>query len=113
MDASPFHDLRTHLDSSGRLVRWPSRRRLKNLALSYLAGEFELGRDYTERQVNEILLARHTFEDVALLRRELFEAGFLGRERDCSRYWRTAPPPENPAESRLAAGEEPSPPGQG
>ena len=44
---------------------------------------------YTEKEVNAILNRCHTFEDWALLRRELFERGYLNRERDGSTYWRT------------------------
>lgn len=81
----------TYLDESGRVVGWPSkrnRRGAQRLVLAYLASKFEHGRDYREREVNEILRAWHTFDDHALLRRELFEAGLLLREKDGSRYWR-------------------------
>jgi hypothetical protein len=57
------------------------------MAIAYLAARFEPGRDYRERDVNELLLRWHTFGDWALLRRLLFDWRFLDRERDGSRYW--------------------------
>jgi hypothetical protein len=66
------------------------------LALGLLE-DFQVGVDYTEAEVNEIL--NRYVDDFALIRRMLVERGELGRERDCSRYWR------NPAKpSALAQG---------
>jgi hypothetical protein len=59
--------------------------------LEWLADAFECDVQYTEREVNERLDRRHTFQDRALLRRELFENGFLDRTRDGSAYWRRRP----------------------
>lgn len=83
--------LKTYLDAEGRLTEWPTRRRqaAQRAALEYLAARFEPGREYTEREVNDLLNSLHTFGDWALLRRELFEKGFLNRARDGSAYWRT------------------------
>ena len=41
----------------------------------------------TEREVNEVLKQWHTFEDWALLRRELFMYKFLKRYKDGTQYW--------------------------
>ena len=89
---NPFHEIRNHLDAEGRLRTWPAKRARQLVALRYLAGKFEPGVDYTERQVNELLNRHHTFGDPATLRRELFDARLLGREGNCSRYW--VPPTE-------------------
>jgi len=56
-------------------------------ALAYLAHRFEVGRRYREPEVNDRLKAAHLFDDHALLRRELFELGYLARLRDGSEYW--------------------------
>lgn len=82
-------DLQPYLDDEGRLKVLPRSPEMRRLALEYLADEFEFGREYTEREVNTILNAIHTFADPALLRRELFEAGFLNREKSGASYWRT------------------------
>mgnify|MGYP005844016439 CR=1 FL=1 len=83
--------LPTYLDTEGRVTCWPSRQRraAQRAVLDYLAARFEPGREYTEREVNDLLRSRHTFDDWALLRRELFEQGYLNRARDGSVYWRT------------------------
>jgi ribosomal protein S18 acetylase RimI-like enzyme len=75
-------------DAEGRVTVYPSARRDKRDVLAYLASKFEPGRPYTEREVNETLRRHHTFGDWALLRRDMFEAGLLGRAKDGARYWR-------------------------
>lgn len=94
-------ELRPFLDDQGRLVRWPARQKVQRMAVRLLAGRFEPGREYAEKDVNFLLMEWHTFSDWALLRRLLFDWGYLDRERDGSRYrlrpeseW---PNPESPA----------------
>lgn len=83
--------LQAYLDEDGRITQWPGKRRRQDqtLILDYLASKFETGREYTESDVNLLLRQYHTFDDWALLRRELFERGYLNREQDGSKYWRT------------------------
>jgi len=79
------------LDERGRVGRFPTRKKHthdQTLILEYLATKFEVGREYTEREVNALLNEWHTFQDWALLRRELFEQGYLNRLLDGSVYWR-------------------------
>ena len=59
------------------------------LALQFLAGKLEWDRLYTEKEINELLTKFHTFEDAALLRRELYMKHFLDRKPDGSAYWKT------------------------
>ena len=61
--------LRNFLDANGKLTAFPAKRKMKVYCLFYLAGKFEAGREYTEREVNELLLDWHTFADPATLRR--------------------------------------------
>jgi hypothetical protein len=88
---STFDPISKYIDAQGRITRWPGQKYAadRQRIIAYLAQYFEFGRDYTEREVNELLQRYHTFDDWALLRRELFEQGFLNREKDGSRYWRT------------------------
>ena len=79
-------DERRFLDSEGRVTQWPSRPVDKLLIIAYLAGKFEHGDSYTEAGVNDILKRWHTFSDWPLLRRELFERGFIDRNRDGTNY---------------------------
>jgi hypothetical protein len=79
----------------GRLVAIPAARGKRLAVLDHLAGLFEPGRRYPEREVNEILGALHP--DYAMLRRYLVDDGFLDRadepapsgSRSEKVYWRT------------------------
>jgi DNA-binding transcriptional ArsR family regulator len=86
-------DLMRFMDANGLLNAFPTRRRDQLAVLVFLAAKFELGRDYSEREVNAVLKSTlsPTNNDFVTLRRELFEVGFLKRERDGSRYWRVEP----------------------
>lgn len=86
----PSPELRNFLDSVGRVKVYPSKRKNQALVVEYLATKFEPGKLYTEKQVNELLMAWHVFEDWALLRRELFDLGFLDRSPDGASYWRVS-----------------------
>lgn len=90
--------LRRLLNQGGQVTRWPTKPKEKTLVTEYLAGKFEVGQRYTEKEVNAILKAWHTFSDWALLRRELYERGFLERTPDGSHYWKK----EQPVEHRLS-----------
>jgi hypothetical protein len=74
------------MDGGGRLAQWPSKQKVQRMALDYLVGKFDHGREYSEREVNELLLDWHTFRDWALLRRLLCDWGYMTRERDGTRY---------------------------
>jgi hypothetical protein len=80
-------DLDRYLDAAGRLTLYPKRGARRRLALLFLASKVEPEREYSEAEINALLRQHHTFDDPALLRRELFEAGFLDRTPDGSRYW--------------------------
>lgn len=88
MDDSFFKSrLKNFLDGEGRLTGYPSKFKLKMMALFYLASKFEYGKRYSEKEINQILQDWHTFDDWAMLRRDLYDKRFLNRERDCSFYW--------------------------
>ena len=57
----------------------------KRLALlKWMADHFEMGREYTEPEVNQIIERHH--EDYCLFRREMIETGLMAREGGT--YWR-------------------------
>jgi 4a-hydroxytetrahydrobiopterin dehydratase len=90
-DAEEWADLKNYFDAEGRLREWPSARNRKALqlrALEYLTSHFDIDRLYTEREVNEILNRHHTFNDPALLRRELISERYLDRVPNGTKYWR-------------------------
>lgn len=72
--------LKNFLDDEKRLTGYPSKRKMKVIALFYLAQKFEKGKTYTEKEVNALLNRWHTFEDPATLRRELYNFRFLNRD---------------------------------
>jgi hypothetical protein len=71
----------------GCLMQIPAQLKKRQVILERLVQEFELGRQYSEAEVNHILLDFH--EDVAALRRYLVETKLMQRERGI--YWRLAP----------------------
>lgn len=75
------------LDAQGRLTLFPAKRKMKIICLFYLAQKFDSQRQYTEREVNDVLLSWHTFGDPATLRRELYDYRFLDRSADGRSYW--------------------------
>lgn len=85
--------LKSFLDGDGKLKQFPAKRKMKIIALFYLAEKVEDGKDYTEQEINEILLRWHTFRDPATLRREMYDYHLLDRTRDGRTYQKSNPPP--------------------
>lgn len=79
--------LRNFLDAEGKLRLYPSKKKMKLYSLYYLSTKFEKGERYSESEVNGVINKWHLFSDAAMLRRELYDYHFLGRERDGSAYW--------------------------
>jgi hypothetical protein len=69
----------------GRLVSIPASHAKRLVILDWLAQRFEPGRRYSEREVNDVIVAVHP--DTAALRRYLVDDEFLTRER--GEYWRS------------------------
>jgi len=83
-------ELRRFLDKSDRLTTWPAAKQQdKLLILEYLASFFEAGRVYSEKEINERLLAHSVGKDAAALRRALHEYRFMNRTKDGAEYWLT------------------------
>jgi hypothetical protein len=93
----------TQFDAWGRLSRWPHKFSVQRLAMWALWTRFEAGRRYRERDVNAILKAWTTWGDHVTPRRELVEMGLLGRESDCSAYWKCAQQPNEDVRALLRA----------
>ncbi len=83
------NDLRNFINNEGRLTAWPAKPKKQILVLQLLAEKLEFDRVYTEQEINDLLIKFHTFEDAALLRRELYMKHFLDRKPDGSAYWKT------------------------
>jgi len=69
----------------GRLTTFYIKEKCKLAVLRHIAGRFESGRKYTEKEVTAIL--KQVFDDHATLRRYLIEYGFMDRTSDCRSYW--------------------------
>ena len=77
-----------YIDSLGNIKVWPSKRIDKITVLKYLVKKFEYNKFYSEKEVNNIIIESHSFNDYFLLRRELADNKLLCRTRDGARYWR-------------------------
>ncbi|MEH2077371.1 MAG: metalloregulator ArsR/SmtB family transcription factor [Nostoc sp.] len=72
-------------DSVQRLKEIPASRKKRLVILKWLANQFDVGVNYPERLVNDILKRYHI--DCATLRRELIACQLMQRENGI--YWRT------------------------
>ena len=79
-------ELKKYLDNDNKIRVWPKRKEDKKIVVEYLASKFEAEKVYSEKEVNEIILFWHTFNDHTLLRRELVEQKYLNRTPDCKAY---------------------------
>jgi len=76
-----------YFGSDGQLMikRFPAKEKRKIIILQKIMENFEPGRNYAEKEVNEIL--RQYYDDFVSVRRHLIEYGFLDRSGDGARYW--------------------------
>lgn len=79
--------LENYYDSDGRLIQYPSKRPMRIMALIKIAEQMDADRKYTEKEINEIIRLRIAFQDIELVRREMYQYRFLGRLKDGSEYW--------------------------
>ena len=69
----------------GAIETIPSKEKKKLIILQHILKRFEIGKQYAEKEVNEILKTVHT--DFVSLRRHLIEYGFMDRSDNGSAYW--------------------------
>lgn len=81
--------LQGYMDENGKFDRLPGKKQKKKLdeMLKVLASQFRIGEKYSEKEVNEILNQKHSFNDPATLRRLLFGTNLLDRTIDGRSYW--------------------------
>lgn len=77
-----------YFDENGLLKQYPSKKPVREIVLARIAVKIEPGKDYTEKEINQIIRDQIAFSDIELIRRELFDYAYLNRERDGSRYWK-------------------------
>ena len=70
------------------IVCWPKKPADKHSIIEWLSAKFEFEKQYSEKEVNQIINEHHSFNDIPLLRRELISKLFLARKDNGSLYWR-------------------------
>ena len=76
-----------YYDAEGKLTQYPSKRPMRIIALAKITEKFAAEKNYTEKEVNQIIKKSISFTDVELIRRELFQYKFINRLKDGSQYW--------------------------
>jgi len=71
------------------IIQWPKKPSVKQMVINWLSNKFNGEIKYSEKEINEIIDRHHSFNDIALLRRELISRKFLSRKDDGSEYWKT------------------------
>ena len=61
----------------GRLTQIPTQRKKREIVLGEILKQFESNREYTEKDVNEVILRYH--DDFCTIRRELIALGMMTR----------------------------------
>ncbi|MDE7224559.1 MAG: DUF2087 domain-containing protein [Acetatifactor sp.] len=79
--------IKRYYDSENKLTQYPSKKPMRILALIRIVQKFDTTRKYTEKEVNQIIKDSIAFNDIELIRREMFQYRFIGRLRDGSEYW--------------------------
>ncbi len=64
----------------GRLTRIPTQRKKREIVLSKILEKFDFNREYSEKEVNEIILRYH--EDFCTVRREMIAFGMMTRDHE-------------------------------
>jgi hypothetical protein len=82
-------DMNQLVNEFEEITRWPKKKSDKEYIIQYLSEKFHSGKEYSEKEVNQIIGRHHNFNDIPLLRRELISKRYLARTDDCSKYWKT------------------------
>lgn len=89
VDADAYDNkvIKDYTRRDGSLKTLPAQQKKLEAILRYVVKAFDVGKRYSEKQVNAILSRYH--EDTATLRRELVGFGLMQREGGGGEYWRT------------------------
>lgn len=75
---NPLSIIQNFFTTDGRLKRLPAKRKKKVIVLEYLLRGLEMGKKYTEKEINEHI--KHYHEDYATIRREFVVNQLMYRE---------------------------------
>ena len=67
------------------LKEFPPKEKKKLVILRVISEQFEAGKRYSEKEVNQVL--KPIYDDHATIRRYLIEYGFMERTQNCEEYW--------------------------
>lgn len=83
------HILETSFESFKplKLKIFSPKEKKKVVILAKIAEQFELGKKYTEKEINQII--KPIYDDYVLIRRYLIMYGFMERTKDGASYWLT------------------------
>ena len=76
------------INELNQIIRWPKKPSDKKNVIQWLSQYFDFDIQYSEKEVNQIIINHHNFNDIPLLRRELISQKYLDRKKDGSIYWR-------------------------
>lgn len=82
------NELKSFIDENGKIRSWPKKKQKKELVLQYMSTKFEFDHIYKEKEVNDIIIQWHLFQDLFILRRGMIELNLLKRSTDGAQYWR-------------------------
>jgi hypothetical protein len=97
VDYVELQRLTRYFDANRRFIRWPTKFSHQEPCLWVLWSRLPARTTLTEREMNELLLKNHCFEDPALLRRELKERKMVTRTLDGREYRRLERKPPHAA----------------
>ncbi len=75
-------------DEEGRMKSWPGKFGKQQIAMGLLAEQIESGKEFDEKEINEVLNTLHTYNDPASLRRSMIEQKLMDRTPDGRKYWK-------------------------
>lgn len=80
--------IKNYLNEEGKLISFPSKRKLKIAVMFYIASNIDEDVKYSEKEINEVINKMCCFNDAALLRREMYNYRFINRTMDGKIYWK-------------------------
>jgi hypothetical protein len=97
IDHAELQKLSRYFDANGRWIRWPTKFSHQDPCLWVLWSKVPPRKTLSEKQINQLLLANHLFDDPALLRREMSERRMMTRTLDGRVYRRVERKPPQTA----------------
>ena len=70
----------SHFFKYGRLTQIPTQRKKREIVLTEILLQFDFEREYSEKEVNEVIL--HYHEDFCTIRREMIAFGMMTRDHE-------------------------------